>query len=311
MEKIECPICFESFDRTIRIPLVLLCGHSICKKCTIELAEYSGLITCPLDRKEDTRPINQISFSFTILELIDHVSAMSAKLTLLALSSEERRKAIKNQVEEKIWNINQNIDKIGITINDIKLIKENILNEIDNAFNTISSAVDTRKEILKNEVHQLTEESLETYYNILENILSLKITAEEKLLNVNELSENTINELAAFDIQEIPKQSLKLKFTEDTDKLLGQLKHYGRIRINPHSIPYGCDHFTNITYWMVSPCCSQYYCCNKCHDKRESHGWTYANRMVCMYCEREQDYRKLPNRCEYCDSIHKGVISKS
>ena len=311
MESIECPVCADSFNRSNRIPLVLLCGHSICKKCTMELIDYKKAIICPLDRKLDTRPISQISFSYTILELIDHVSTMSAKIKFLSLSPEERIRAIQTQSEEKINKIEENIGRINTRVNDVETMKATILVEIDSSFAKINEAVHSRKESLKRDVDQLTEESLEKYYELLSEMRGLKKQAEEHLAEINESSQNSKYDIPISQASEIPEQNLKLKFTEDSEKLLDCIKHYGRVRNMTTSVPYNCDHFTNITYWMVPPCCYQYYCCNKCHDKKESHTWTYANRMVCMHCEKEQDYRKLPNTCEHCNAMHKGVVSRS
>ena len=248
MESIECPVCKESFNRSNRMPLVLLCGHTICKKCTHDLIEIKKAITCPLDRKLDTRKIDQISFSYTILELIDHVSSMKAKIEFLTLTPEERIKSIRSQAEEKLRTMTENIEKLDARINGVESMKKNILIEIESAFDKISSAIDERKEILKIEVDQLTEESLERYYEIIESTRELKKQAESQLLEINELSQNSAYELSSSNVPEIPEQNLKLKFTEDSDKLLSAIKHYGRVRNMTTSVPYNCDHFTNITY---------------------------------------------------------------
>lgn len=311
MESIECPVCTEAFNRGNRIPLVLLCGHSICKKCTMELIDYKKAILCPLDRKLDNRPMNQISFSYTILELIDHVSKMTAKIKFLSLTPEERIRAVKFEAEEKLNKIEENIGKVNTRISDVKTMKAEILIEISEAFAKLTGALQDRKKVLENEVESITDDTLEKYFEIASEIREEKKNAEEHLAEVSESSQNSIYDAAHCQVLEIPEQNLKLKFTEDSEKLLNCIKHYGRVRNMTTSVPYNCDHFTNITYWMVPPCCYQYYCCNKCHDKKESHTWTYANRMVCMYCEKEQDYRKLPNACEHCAAAHKGVVSRN
>jgi gas vesicle protein len=311
MESIECPVCTESFNRSNRIPLVLLCGHSICKKCTVELLDYKKTIICPLDRKVDTRPINQVSFSYTILELIDHVSSMTAKIKFLSLTPQARIEAVKDDAEKKISKIDENIEKINNRIAEVQTMKTDILQEIDGAFLKLTNALSEQKDNLKTSVDSITEEYFNKYYEVMQDLEEMKKEAEEQLGELTESSQNSIYELSISQIPEIPEQNLKLKFTEDSDKLISLIKHYGRVRNMTTSVPYNCDHFTNITYWMVPPCCYQYYCCNKCHDKKETHAWTYANRMVCMYCEKEQDYRKLPNICEQCSMIHKGVISRN
>ena len=57
-QMIECPVCLDKFDKFQRLPLVLICGHTVCKLCTLDLVNrVSGEITCPLDRKPDSRKI--------------------------------------------------------------------------------------------------------------------------------------------------------------------------------------------------------------------------------------------------------------
>ena len=46
---LECVVCMEQFDLEERRPLVLPCGHSVCKACCIKLLENKE-ITCPIDR---------------------------------------------------------------------------------------------------------------------------------------------------------------------------------------------------------------------------------------------------------------------
>jgi hypothetical protein len=265
---------------------------------------------CPLDRKIDPRPLNQISSSYTILELIEHVSAMNNKLKFLALTPTERANIINQEANEKLEMIDSSTQKLEERINEVETIKKDINGEIDTAFGKIIYAVKERQNALKNEVNALVDENVERYSMILGEMVEIKHRVEEKLEELNENSQNVVYELPAY-VPDVPEQSLKLKFVEDSDKLLSLIRHYGRVRNMTTSVPFNCDHFTNITYWMVPPCCYQYYCCNKCHDKKESHNWTYANRMVCMFCEKEQDYRKLPNQCEFCSAKHTGVISRN
>ncbi|OMJ87920.1 hypothetical protein SteCoe_10241 [Stentor coeruleus] len=310
MEFIDCPVCTETFNRSNRLPLVLICGHSICKTCTLDLIENRKSIMCPLDRKLDPRPLNQISSSYTILELIEHVSAMNNKLKFLALTPTERADIISQEANEKLEMIDSSTEKLEERIKEVEMIKKDINGEIDAAFGKIIYAVKERQNALKNEVNSLVDENVERYSMILGEMVDIKQRIEEKIDELNENSQNVVYELPAY-VPDVPDQSLKLKFVEDSDKLLSLIRHYGRVRNMTTSVPFNCDHFTNITYWMVPPCCYQYYCCNKCHDKKESHSWTYANRMVCMFCEKEQDYRKLPNQCEFCSAKHTGVISRN
>lgn len=67
----ECPVCQENYDRGEHQPLVLLCGHSLCKLCAREIKTRNDTISCPIDRQIDRRPLNEISISYHILELIE------------------------------------------------------------------------------------------------------------------------------------------------------------------------------------------------------------------------------------------------
>lgn len=40
------------------------------------------------------------------------------------------------------------------------------------------------------------------------------------------------------------------------------------------------------------------YSCDKCHDAEEEHVHEWANRMICGWCSREQNYR--PEDCGIC-----------
>ena len=310
MESFECPVCSESFNRHMRIPLVLLCGHSVCKKCVLELVEVKKTLSCPLDRKIDTRMINQISFSYTILELIDHVSTISAKLKFLSMTPDQRIEQFEKEANEKISLIDENIEKIETITEEISRKKKTIEESVDLAFNKLYGCLKERQNTIKLEIQAQTKEYLDKYEEALGNLKKIKQELTNGVKDVKENTQNPIVELSIAQIPDVPEHSFKLKFTEDSDKLMSSIKNYGKIKNYVYSVPHNCDHFTNITYWMVPPCCYQFYCCNKCHDKKENHPWTYANRMVCMFCDKEQDYRKLPNYCDYCNAKHNGVISK-
>ena len=109
---------------------------------------------------------------------------------------------------------------------------------------------------------------------------------------------------------EVPQTEFRFRYVRN-DKGIGEaLREFGKVDFLFSKVPYECEHFLNISYWMLPPCCGKHYCCNKCHDKREVHTWQYADKMVCMYCSREQSYRKLPNNCECCGEEHKASSAK-
>merc|ERR1712225_208732 len=56
-----------------------------------------------------------------------------------------------------------------------------------------------------------------------------------------------------------------------------------------------CRHYTKSYRWFRFSCCSKVYTCDKCHDEAEDHPNEWANRMICGWCSREQNYR--PEDC--------------
>ena len=49
-----------------------------------------------------------------------------------------------------------------------------------------------------------------------------------------------------------------------------------------------CRHYKHSYRWLRFPCCGKAYPCDVCHDKKEDHEMTFANRMICGYCCKEQ-----------------------
>jgi len=45
----ECSICSEAYDTKIRVPIVLWCGHTLCKECLDKLLVNKN-IECPFDK---------------------------------------------------------------------------------------------------------------------------------------------------------------------------------------------------------------------------------------------------------------------
>lgn len=51
-----------------------------------------------------------------------------------------------------------------------------------------------------------------------------------------------------------------------------------------------CKHYKQSYRWLRFPCCGKAYPCDVCHDKKEDHEMTLANRMICGHCCKEQNY---------------------
>ncbi|KAI4203407.1 MAG: hypothetical protein LQ350_001928 [Teloschistes chrysophthalmus] len=66
-----------------------------------------------------------------------------------------------------------------------------------------------------------------------------------------------------------------------------------------------CRHYGKSYRWFRFSCCAKVYACDKCHDEAEAHPNEHANRMLCGWCSREQNYR--PEDCAVCKA---SVVGK-
>ncbi|RWA11281.1 hypothetical protein EKO27_g3826 [Xylaria grammica] len=66
-----------------------------------------------------------------------------------------------------------------------------------------------------------------------------------------------------------------------------------------------CSHYRRSYRWFRFSCCSKVHPCDKCHDDNEDHVQEWANRMICGWCSREQNY--AVEACAFCG---RSVIGK-
>ncbi|KAJ6437686.1 LOW QUALITY PROTEIN: CHY zinc finger domain protein [Purpureocillium lavendulum] len=66
-----------------------------------------------------------------------------------------------------------------------------------------------------------------------------------------------------------------------------------------------CAHYRKSFRWFRFSCCSRVHACDRCHDAAEDHINEWANRMICGFCSREQNY--AVDACTYCG---RSVIGK-
>ena len=66
-----------------------------------------------------------------------------------------------------------------------------------------------------------------------------------------------------------------------------------------------CAHYRKSFRWFRFSCCNRVHPCDKCHDGAEDHINEWANRMVCGWCSREQNY--MVEACGFCG---RSVIGK-
>lgn len=65
----DCPICLFTFNESNFLPLILQCGHTVCKSCILSLyAIYP--FKCPLDRSLIEVPLNEIKPNYALQEIM-------------------------------------------------------------------------------------------------------------------------------------------------------------------------------------------------------------------------------------------------
>ena len=67
----KCPNCNLNYSiENDKIPLILPCGHIICKTCLIEISNLNQLISCPIDTKIFTHEISSFEIFQPFLQKI-------------------------------------------------------------------------------------------------------------------------------------------------------------------------------------------------------------------------------------------------
>jgi hypothetical protein len=257
--------------------------------------------------------IEGIPASLHILELIEQIAVMQQTIQYLKLDSQERALQARQRAEESVRQAKTLVEEIEGATDEIVKQRNIVLVQVESSFGQLQSALAEREQQLINEVNSLAEQSISKYQ-------VLELEAQEELeaaqAKQQEVLRKQPSEVTEADLQpkssrmKVPVPEFNLKFLCDEEPVVAYLTKVGRVGRWVVKAPYECKHFSNVTYWMLPPCCFTYYCCNKCHDLTEQHPWQYATRMVCMYCDHEQPYKKLPNVCDHCSIAHKGVVSK-
>lgn len=85
---LQCKVCHEKYDKSLRIPLSLPCGHTFCEYCLKNIIS-SNIIKCPLDKK---------SFNFPKLSDIPKNDQVLTALSPDYLEKGEKCETHKNQI---------------------------------------------------------------------------------------------------------------------------------------------------------------------------------------------------------------------
>ncbi|XP_066548570.1 roquin-1 isoform X2 [Amia ocellicauda] len=78
-EFLLCPICTQTFEETIRKPISLGCGHTVCKMCLNKLHRKA----CPFDQTTINTDIEQLPVNSALLQLVGGQVPKQQPITLL------------------------------------------------------------------------------------------------------------------------------------------------------------------------------------------------------------------------------------
>jgi hypothetical protein len=250
----ECPVCSENFDRQVHCPLVLLCGHTLCKACASHLRAQKDGILCPLDRKIDKRQLEQISHSYHILELLEQISQMQTTIRYLKLSPSERMNALRDSATVRLNECRNNLERVQDKIQEANSKTESLTKRIGDFFTSIRTAIDVRQSELEEEVKKYSDDYIETYLEVEKEATICVDEAETKAKLVKDPS---FTEMASEDLDvleltpqrtlpEMPNEEFKMEFIGDLDSNLSYIKSLGRLGKQKVEPPHECDHFTNV-----------------------------------------------------------------
>lgn len=251
--------------------------------------------------------------SLQVGDLVEQIKQMQQTIAFLKLSSEERVSRSQKLVEESTRTAEAQANEIAGAIKTIQDHRDKVKADLKSTFSRLHLALDGRRQLCLKDIALVAEQSVSKYRAFLGEVQSELSQAES---NLAEISNKTAMEITEADISlkpstlKTPKFDFDLSFICNSEQTADLLQRMGSVAIGKVKAPYECRHFLNVSYWMLPACCYLCYCCNKCHDLTETHKWQYARRMVCMHCDKEQDYRKLPNLCESCRTPHRGVLLK-
>lgn len=74
----ECKVCLEKYNTLNKRPMVLECGHTFCMECLQSIKRDFN--ECPLDRQKITKPISEIGFNYSLLEVISSLESHGLRM---------------------------------------------------------------------------------------------------------------------------------------------------------------------------------------------------------------------------------------
>ena len=199
----ECRICFERFDKQLRVPTWVSCGHTYCSKCLEDMKESGRNYICPTCRNQ----ITDEKTNYAVIDIIDlnPVFDINAGIRIDIKKSfkeiEETIREVGEKCRKKSLEITHKIDDIKMAINErarelvsmITIRKDLLVDEADKLKTKLNKKVsfiaDTR---------YIKPIACETMLKPELDILRNKINETKKLLQMNQNKLDQIENLIMF-----------------------------------------------------------------------------------------------------------------
>lgn len=76
---LECGICLETFDANAKKPVVLPCGHTVCKQCVSQISKNKNTLGCPFCKKQHVVKVEDLPVNYQVLGAIGTTAGGDAK----------------------------------------------------------------------------------------------------------------------------------------------------------------------------------------------------------------------------------------
>ena len=200
----KCPNCNQNYSiDNNKIPLILPCGHIICKKCLIEISNINQFISCPIDTKIFTQEIYTFKIFQPFLQKIQKKNEL--KEFICSIHNDKKIKYIceydnetfcskclinHNQHPHKILNFEPNKERIN---NEIEIVFKQI-NLLKEEFNSKNKKLDEFQNILKKKLEEETLKLKNEIKTIINSFIEIQKLYEEKILNFYNFQYDKIEE---------------------------------------------------------------------------------------------------------------------
>jgi len=163
MTEIPCENCSEILDSDKRNPMVLPCGHTICKTCLADIWRRLAYIKCPIDAKKHFSKLEDFPTNFLVQKLINNDIKVSGK------SSDDTKMPNRSQTLT-----NSSVKKIGSLVQ-----KDTTKKPLDKSKTTVTKSTsedqDEKPELKSQRVH-----SINIIYNSKYNLLKRNLDSPLK-----------------------------------------------------------------------------------------------------------------------------------